>query len=561
MDLRLLEMIGVHTSEGEMTMAREFFELFKTPWEPFVPGRLYTAIITTERSPQISDVPLTIVFCSDLKDAQQMRLGPAVQHLGGLVTIDGNFLPIYDFLLTFNAPGDSTDICARVGNQVAGIKEVRNGRMVVRLGYNLFRETGHLLSKGQPVEHALNPTLDLHIAVVRSWMIEAGITFVEIPPAPFGHRFVVCLTHDIDFIGIRTHRFDSTMWGFLLRATWGTLARFLRGHLSGHRLRQAWVSVAKLPFVYAGWAKDFWSPFAWYLDAECGLPASYYLIPFKGRPGQQVTSPGWRRRATNYDVTDVPEWITCFRKVGAEVGLHGIDAWHNVELAKEEMGRITSETGESRAPGVRMHWLLADATSPTVLDKAGFDYDSTCGYNETPGYRAGTGQVFQPPGTRQLLELPLHIQDGALFYPKRLGLTEEDAWKLCAKMIHNAHSNGGVLTILWHDRSHAPERFWGDFYRRLIVELKSYHPWFATGRQAVAWFRARRAITFHRAAQSSGEVFLFRHPKEDPQSFVLRVYNSPAHPSGCGPLDLRWQGHTQIDLATLVQRPPIAAAN
>ena len=81
--------------------------------------------------------------------------------------------------------------------------------------------------------------------------------------------------------------------------------------------------------------------------------------------------------------------------------------------------------------GIRMHWLLRDARTPSVLENAGYAYDSTVGYNETVGYRAGTTQVFRPQGVRRLLELPLHIQDGALFYPQQLDLSEADAWKSC----------------------------------------------------------------------------------------------------------------------------------
>ena len=43
----------------------------------------------------------------------------------------------------------------------------------------------------------------------------------------------------------------------------------------------------------------------------------------------------------------------------------------------------------------------------------------------------------------RLLELPLHIQDGALFYPNRLDLSEEDADKRCKVMIDAARRTGG----------------------------------------------------------------------------------------------------------------------
>ena len=38
-----------------------------------------------------------------------------------------------------------------------------------------------------------------------------------------------------------------------------------------------------------------------------------------------------------------------------------------------------------------------------TLEKAGFSYDSTVGYNETIGYRAGTAQVFKHPGRRSFV--------------------------------------------------------------------------------------------------------------------------------------------------------------
>jgi hypothetical protein len=50
--------------------------------------------------------------------------------------------------------------------------------------------------------------------------------------------------------------------------------------------------------------------------------------------------------------------------------------------------------------------------------------------------------------------------------------------------------------VLWHDRSHGPERFWGEFYVRLVERLKELNVWFASAGQAVEWFRARRRVLF-----------------------------------------------------------------
>jgi hypothetical protein len=138
-----------------------------------------------------------------------------------------------------------------------------------------------------------------------------------------------------------------------------------------------------------------------------------------------------------------------------------------------------------------MHWLCFDPASPRLLEEAGFQYDSTFGYNDAVGYRAGTAQAFRPPGVTNLLELPLHIQDTALLSNSR----KTDAWRVCDAILRNASKHGGVLTLLWHTRSLAPERQWGGFYQRLLERLKG-RVWYGSAGEVVEWFRKRRAFSF-----------------------------------------------------------------
>jgi len=112
------------------------------------------------------------------------------------------------------------------------------------------------------------------------------------------------------------------------------------------------------------------------------------------------------------------------------------------------------------------------------------------------GYRAGTTQVYKPLEVTRLLELPLHVMDTALFYPSHLALSPRQAKSLLDPMLENVVRFGGTLTINWHDRSLAPERLWGEFYRDLIRDLQGRGAWFATAGQATSWFRNRRAAGF-----------------------------------------------------------------
>ena len=131
-------------------------------------------------------------------------------------------------------------------------------------------------------------------------------------------------------------------------------------------------------------------------------------------------------------------------------------------------------------------------------------YDSTCGYNEAVGFYAGTAQVLRSLGSNELFELPLLIQDTAMFFPSRMGLNEDEAFVLCQSIIDKVSDFGGVLVINWHDRSLAPERLWDRFYTELLNEIKSRRVWFGTGSEVIQWFRKRRMVRFSRVESSEG---------------------------------------------------------
>lgn len=548
-------MIGVIPKRHQIPVVEEFFELFKTPWEFYQPGRRYDVVIATADDVPDVDARLLFVFGPDPKSTDsQHGIVTGSRHRGMRFEDCGASLPIYGELLTFDH-GDAAVAAAPLNGEIPAL-ELRAPRCAVkRVGYDLFEEVQFLLSGEQPIENASIPTLDIHISLLRAWILNAGIPLLEIPPAPAGHSFITCLTHDIDFVGITNHRFDHTMWGFIYRCTIGGVRNFLRRRISFSRLVQLWLAAASLPFVYLGWAKDFWEPFDWYLRVERGVPATYFLIPFKRRPGAHVLARHRLRRATAYDITDLSRRTAALMKEGCELAVHGIDSWHSAGKGREELTRIAAVTGASSV-GIRMHWLLRDANTPCFLETAGYAYDSTVGYNETVGYRAGTTQVFRPLDARVLLELPLHIQDGALFYPQRLDLSEADAEQRCRELIANATRLGGVLTVLWHDRSHGPERFWGDFYVRLLDTLKSSDAWFGTASQVVGWFRRRREVRFESVRAADGPRTCLRYGGEDIQPPLrIRLHRTPSTF-----VDVPWNGKSAMELDSALERvgaPPV----
>jgi hypothetical protein len=411
-------------------------------------------------------------------------------------------IPVYGRSVTFRDRG--IGLAAEEHPQQAAAYVARTcGRVGVRVGYDLFREVRTLLTDGQPPANAGIPALEMHIALLRELIGWSGVPLVEIPPVPEGYRFIACLTHDVDHPSLRHHKWDHTMFGFLYRACVGSVINVWRGRAPVRDLLTNWAAALRLPFVHLGLAKDFWLELDRYLAMEPGVASTFFVIPVKDNPGQTYEGQAPGRRAARYGARDIADEVRRLMAAGCEIGVHGIDGWRDSSTGREELGEVSRITGASEV-GVRMHWLYGDEKSPVILEEAGFAYDSTSGYNETVGYRAGTTQVFKPLGATWLLELPLHVMDTALFYPSHLNLSPKQGRERVGRIIDHALRFGGTVTVNWHDRSVAPERLWGRVYGELIQDLKNKGAWFPTASQAVLWFRKRRAAAFESVIWESG---------------------------------------------------------
>ena len=250
-------------------------------------------------------------------------------------------LPLYTGALTL--AGDATILGRSASSGAALVVKCMTGSSpVIRCGYDLFSEVEFLLSAGQPRERAGTPTLDLHIALMRHWIVAAGIPLWEIPPVPPGHQFLACLTHDVDFLGIRRHRLDRTLAGFLLRASLGSLSGFIRGRRSLRYLLRNWAALLSLPLVYAGVLPDFWLPFDRYIKADGEFRSTFFVIPFGDRPGRGLDGPSDPRRSVKYAAEETRPWLSKLRSLDFEVGVHGIDAWSDRGCARTNSGRSRS---------------------------------------------------------------------------------------------------------------------------------------------------------------------------------------------------------------------------
>ena len=520
-------MIGVIADPSEHDVVREFFELFKTPWEFYRSDRRYEVLLSAGDE-QVDGAAKVVLFYAGRKirfdDEQKIQTGPQRRGIC-ILKYRGNRIPIYGDTVRFPEKGILTD--EDTHESVAYLDQSGQG-VLVRIGYDLFSEARRLLTLGQPSANASLPALELHIAFLRNLITGCGVPLVEVPPVPDGYPFIACLTHDVDNPSIRQHKWDHTMFGFLYRAVFGSLGNLFRERIRVGGLLTNWAAALKLPFVHMGLARDFWRGFDdRYLELENGLSSTFFVIPFKNNPGKNSHGQAPVFRAARYGAADIADTIRKLMNTGSEVGLHGIDAWIDSARGRAEIEEIRCLTGATKI-GVRMHWLYYDQQSPVALEKADADYDSTVGYNETVGYRAGTTQAYKPLTATRLLELPMHVMDTALFYPDYLGLSSGDASRLLGRMVDKAVQFGGCLTINWHDRSLSPERLWYASYRDLVQDLKNRGAWFSTAGQAISWFRKRRSVVFETDSVESNAVCakVTAHHGDSVPGLRLRIYNA-----------------------------------
>jgi hypothetical protein len=136
-----------------------------------------------------------------------------------------------------------------------------------------------------------------------------------------------------------------------------------------------------------------------------------------------------------------------------------------------------------------------------------------------------------------------------------MNMTSEQASRSYKEIINKVLIYGGVVTILWHERSLAPERLWGDFYSALLEQLKRHRAWFATASQITKWFEHRRSISFtDELFSDKGLNLTLESPKALPYSeFSLRFYEPIANgdilmEKSAGYVEIPWSGQKNITI-------------
>jgi peptidoglycan/xylan/chitin deacetylase (PgdA/CDA1 family) len=278
------------------------------------------------------------------------------------------------------------------------------------------------------------------------------------PPRYRGARFAVALTHDVD-----------VPWRWTRIGVLGAAAR-LKGHALAGRVAPALHEargLARVPLHKVRGTDPNWR-FAEIAAEERAHDArsTFFLMAGHGHRADGAAPEAYDRLR--------PQLVETILETGAEVGLHGS------YLAADDIERLAHERAtlaqlDGPLIGQRYHYLRVDPhRNLAPLAGIGFRYDTSLGFPDALGFRAGIAHPFRPwdfasDGPASLVEVPLAAMDATLAEERYAGLSAAEAKPRVLALLDWAAEHGAAFSILWH-----PERFDGPSARgwdRLYFEL------------------------------------------------------------------------------------------
>jgi hypothetical protein len=161
---------------------------------------------------------------------------------------------------------------------------------------------------------------------------------------------------------------------------------------------------------------------------------------------------------------------------GFENGIHpGYETFLCPQKLEEEVGILRAATGQY-ALGGRQHYLRWCPQTWADWDHAGLAYDSSVGFADHIGFRAGTcipyhPWIFAENRAAKLLEIPLIVMDTTLTDPEHMNLTFEQSIAVVRNCIEKCRAVGGVFTFLCHNTTIRDRKFLA-FYELVLGLLR-----------------------------------------------------------------------------------------
>lgn len=347
------------------------------------------------------------------------------------------------------------------------------------------------------------PVVDLYARLLARLLLEAAVSagqpLLRKLSWPQGRSYGVVLSHDVDDAGRLSPQQGMRM---LARAT-------SQGSFRG-MARGIYYALAGVGRSLSRRSDPYWNfETVMQLEAEANYRSTFFFVSH--------ASSARRDPPYEVDTPNLRDLLSRLRAGGWEVGTHGsFDSYLDsgaLRVQREKLERVSG--GPVR--GIRQHYLRLQVpeTFQAQAD-AGFAYDATVGYRATVGFRAGAAFPFFPfdqtvGGQFALLELPLTVMDGPLFWQLNLSLSEASARTLA--LLDTVRSVGGLAVLLWHQRVWYEKRYpgWSQVYEQVVRYLfEEGQSWVATAGQVADWWLAREAVQLE-SISATGPAYRWRY--------------------------------------------------
>lgn len=237
-------------------------------------------------------------------------------------------------------------------------------------------------------------------------------------------RFACCVSHDVDLMEILwLQDIKAALKKGLLKGAIDVFMQRLRG-------RDIFFYIRRM-LHYAG---------------NLNYRPVFYFLPQKEAYGRYANA--------DYDIEKKKyrQLMKEIRDFGCEIGMHGA------------FGTSTSNADfyadRSKLPagvkGNRFHYLLWDSRyTVDILENNHIAYDSTMAFPQHIGLKNAYAHPFwlydfHKKQTSDVIEIPMHIMDGSLFFAKYMNLSYDKAFEEISLLTDAIKSVGGVLVINWH---------------------------------------------------------------------------------------------------------------
>jgi len=333
----------------------------------------------------------------------------------------------------------------------------RRNRLPARDGWILFRDDWWVKEGFENPE----PLADLWLDCVAGEAQKIGWPVVQESTQGYTDsvRGTIVLTHDVDYLPTSTNR---------------GLPRFLRALLRQLLVRR---NVGDAWQILNRYGKDVFRAIPYN-----GLNTITSREAAEGARSSCQFTIRKRHRfdpAYNLQKPDAGIDLNGLTKKGFEICLHGS------YKAGRTPGQLATEKTEMehilgmQVSGHRQHYLnLHPSTFFPEVEKAGFLYDLSVGYNDCSGPRAGTLFPYRPYNMENskpftLWEIPFILMDTTLATTYRF--SPEQAFRHCMDKIGEVNKARGCVSIIWHqEQLGGPlDPGYDEVYWRILKELRN----------------------------------------------------------------------------------------